>query len=60
MPRRPCRRFEVVTAVLAIAGGLRAVGPTATCLQHLYDIIVFHDHGYYALGRRASEAFFRA
>ena len=60
MPRHPCRRFEVVTAVLATAGGLRAVSQAATCLQHLYDIIVSHNHDYYALGRRASEAFFRA
>jgi len=49
-----------VTAVLATAGGLRAVNQGATCLQHLYDIIVSHNHDYYALGRRASEAFFRA
>jgi len=49
-----------VTAVLATAGGLRAVSQAATCLQHLYDIIVSHNHDYYALGRRASEAFFRA
>ena len=49
-----------MTAVLAIAGGLRAVSQAAICLQHLYDIIVSHNHDYYALGRRASEAFFRA
>ena len=25
-----------------------------------HDIVISHNHGYYALGRRASEAFFRA